>query len=379
MSIAYSRKIREFDENGSFNVGVVGVIASDKITLNNGYTVTRVYNANNGNSAYATSNYINGLGYPSTVSETMFNNVYFVREFFPYTNTQKMKNNSNVEIGKVSVKSNDGSQFGGITYGQLTNILTQRLTPNAGNSNTDYGFNTISQNYLEYQSGSTNSINLRLPLISGVADVDVVCESNGNEMIKTRGNKLNPIILTANYSQNIDDKYYILKSEDLIDTYDNKLHDYLTTLSSKNLSIQQGLVHTIEFDTIRDLERIADHLVNITEFAESRYNRKVEFHPDSEQNVKTIVKLVTEMTKDAFNAYRFKDKAASRRVMALEPRIDELEKKYRKAEIELFANGTITYNDIHYVDILSNLERIGDHTNNIAENILNNSKHDIEL
>ncbi len=167
--------------------------------------------------------------------------------------------------------------------------------------------------------------------------------------------------------------------EDLIDTYDNKLHDYLTTLSSKNLSIQQGLVHTIEFDTIRDLERIADHLVNITEFAESRYNRKVEFHPDSEQNVKTIVKLVTEMTKDAFSAYRFKDKAASRRVMALEPRIDELEKKYRKAEIELFANGTITYNDIHYVDILSNLERIGDHTNNIAENILNNSKHDIEL
>ncbi len=167
--------------------------------------------------------------------------------------------------------------------------------------------------------------------------------------------------------------------EDLIDTYDNKLHDYLTTLSSKNLSASQGLVHTIEFDTIRDLERIADHLVNITEFAESRYNRQVKFHPDSEQNVKTIVKLVTDMTKDAFKAYRDKDKAASRRVMALEPRIDELEKKYRKAEIELFANGTITYNDIHYVDILSNLERIGDHTNNIAENILNNSKHDIEL
>ena len=166
--------------------------------------------------------------------------------------------------------------------------------------------------------------------------------------------------------------------EDLIDTYDNKLHDYLTALSSKNLSVSQGLVHTIEFDTIRDLERIADHLVNICEFAESRYNRQVKFHPDSEQNVKTIVKLVTEMTKDSFNAYRNNDSAASRRVMALEPRIDELEKKYRKAEIELFANGTITYNDIHYVDILSNLERIGDHANNIAENILNNSKHDIQ-
>jgi hypothetical protein len=27
MSIPYNQKIREFDENGSFNVGVVGVIA----------------------------------------------------------------------------------------------------------------------------------------------------------------------------------------------------------------------------------------------------------------------------------------------------------------------------------------------------------------
>lgn len=167
--------------------------------------------------------------------------------------------------------------------------------------------------------------------------------------------------------------------EDLIDTYDNKLHDYLTALSSKNLTAAQGLVHTIEFDTIRDLERIGDHLVNITEFVESRNNRQVKFHPESEQNVKTIVKLVNDMVKDSFKAYKFKDKAASRRVMSLEPRIDELEKKYRKAEIELFANGTITYNDIHYVDILSNLERIGDHANNIAENILNNSKHDVEL
>ena len=30
MSIAYTRKIREFNENGSFNVGVVGVIAINK-------------------------------------------------------------------------------------------------------------------------------------------------------------------------------------------------------------------------------------------------------------------------------------------------------------------------------------------------------------
>lgn len=33
--------------------------------------------------------------------------------------------------------------------------------------------------------------------------------------------------------------------------------------------------------------------------------------------------------------------------------------------------------DLHFVDILANLERIGDHCNNIADNVLFNSLHDI--
>lgn len=167
--------------------------------------------------------------------------------------------------------------------------------------------------------------------------------------------------------------------EDLVDIYDKKLHDFLAELSSKNLSNKDIHAQTIDFDTIRDLERIADHVVNLTEFMQARYNANTKFHPESQKNIEHILELINSMVKDSFHAFEQNDKSASRRVMAIEPQIDELEKKYRKFQLKLLSEGVISDNDLHYVDILSNLERIGDHTNNIAENILNNSLHDVKV
>lgn len=171
----------------------------------------------------------------------------------------------------------------------------------------------------------------------------------------------------------------INSAEDLVDVYDNKLHDFLAELSAKNLTLRDIKNQTIDFDTIRDLERIADHVVNLTEFLQARYSSNIEFDEESLANINHMFELITQMFTDALIAFRENDKSASRRVMATEPQIDELEKKYRKTQLKLLSAGSITNNnDLHYVDILSNLERIGDHTNNIAENILNNSLHDVK-
>lgn len=167
----------------------------------------------------------------------------------------------------------------------------------------------------------------------------------------------------------------VFNLEDVVDSYDNKLHDFVAELSSKDLSERDSKTQAIAFDTIRDLERIADHLVNLTEFLQTRYNSNIQFHPVAYENINHMLILIKSMIDDSFSAYENSDKAAARRVTAIEPQIDELEKLYRKQQITMLGDGTLTNSDLHYVDILSNLERIGDHTNNIAENIITNSVH----
>lgn len=167
----------------------------------------------------------------------------------------------------------------------------------------------------------------------------------------------------------------IFSLEDIVDNYDNKLHDFVAELSSKDLSEKDTKVQAIAFDTIRDLERIADHIVNLTEFMQARYSYNLQFHPNAIENINHMLKLINSMITDSFLSYEKSDKAAARRVTAIEPQIDELEKKYRKQQLNMLSDGALTNSDMHYVDILSNLERIGDHTNNIAENIITNSVH----
>lgn len=187
---------------------------------------------------------------------------------------------------------------------------------------------------------------------------------------------------TKKYINGNDNKLFnrINNLEDVTDNYDNKLHDYLVKVSSSTLSFVAIHEQAICFDTIRDLERIADHLLNLAEFMEERYSNNYVFQEETLNMLNHLLELLTSMINDAYVSFKNNDKKSARRVRATEPQIDELEKKYRKAEVSILTSGVtnILNADLHFVDILANLERIGDHCNNIADNILFESLHDIE-
>jgi phosphate:Na+ symporter len=66
------------------------------------------------------------------------------------------------------------------------------------------------------------------------------------------------------------------------------------------------------------------------------------------------------------------DKDLARQVNAEEPKVDQMEEVYRKKHVIRINKGQCKVSDLdYYVDILSNLERIGDHTDNIALNVIN--------
>jgi phosphate:Na+ symporter len=74
------------------------------------------------------------------------------------------------------------------------------------------------------------------------------------------------------------------------------------------------------------------------------------------------------------SAYELKDKVRALEVNKREEELDLITKKYRKAHINRINDNTCPENESgFYVDILSNMERIGDHCNNIVVNILSDT------
>ncbi len=168
--------------------------------------------------------------------------------------------------------------------------------------------------------------------------------------------------------------------EEMLDTIDKKTHDYLVKIA------QAGLDHTLSqlqaeyVDTIRDFERIGDHCTNLLQFFELRYEENVKFSEDAKNELTKLYDVVKETLNLTLQAFETDDKAIALKVMEREDIIDRLVIKNRKRHImRINSNVSTETQDALYVDILSNIERIGDHCNNIAVNITQDSYYNEEM
>jgi len=167
-----------------------------------------------------------------------------------------------------------------------------------------------------------------------------------------------------------------LQLEEAINNLDTKITDYLVTISSRSLSAHESERHAILTDTVRDIERIGDHFENIVELTQIQINNKTPFSTSAMEDLKTMFSLTLSTVEESINALDHNDKDLAISVLKKERSIDELEKTLRKKHISRMSEGQcVVKAGIVFVDIISNLERIGDHAVNIAETVLGDSKY----
>lgn len=169
-----------------------------------------------------------------------------------------------------------------------------------------------------------------------------------------------------------------LQCEEMLDTMDDKIHNYLVKIGANDLDNKQVQQLAKNMDTITDLERIGDHLTNLLEFFDERHIQKIELYPEAKSDLKELYELLRKTLHQSLQAYIEKNKELALEVNVREDILDKLVKKYRKNHVNRVNDKTYAETDAgFYVDILSNMERIGDHCNNIVINILSeNYTHD---
>lgn len=178
---------------------------------------------------------------------------------------------------------------------------------------------------------------------------------------------------THNYLKTGTSKYseQAYSLEDAINNLDRKITDYLVKLSSASLTDNESEEHSTLMDTVRDIERIGDHFENIVELVDYQIRNKVELTEAAEKDLEEMFTLTISTVKEAVEALRTNDKALANDVRLKEDQIDKMERSLRKKHIMRMNEGLCSGQaGIVFVDIISNLERIGDHAVNIAEAVL---------
>jgi len=155
--------------------------------------------------------------------------------------------------------------------------------------------------------------------------------------------------------------------EDRTDHYEDMLGSYLVKLSGLKISAQDSAEAAVLLKALNDFERIGDHSLNILESAEELQEKGFAFSSAAWHELRILIKAVDEIISLSFTAFRNNDLEMAFRVEPLEQVIDDLKEKLRIHHILRLQQGTCSIETgFVWSDLLTALERIGDHCSNIA-------------
>ena len=179
--------------------------------------------------------------------------------------------------------------------------------------------------------------------------------------------------LSYNYIIGLDEKVAEKghKTEEAINTIDEKLTRYLIRLSSESLSQKESEVLTNILDSSRDLERIGDHaegLLNLTDYLQ---RKDVHFSEAALEELAEIYQATTAFIKDALDSVENNDIEKAQSLIERHKEINNMERVLRKTHIKRLNKGECsTQAGVNFIDIISHYTRVSDHAMNLAEKVI---------
>jgi len=172
----------------------------------------------------------------------------------------------------------------------------------------------------------------------------------------------------------------IRKDEDVTDKYEDALGTYLVKLSTRQISVSDSAEAAKLLRIIGDLERIGDHSVNILASAEELYEKKISFSASAAKEVNVLKNALREILSLSIDAFINNDMLLADRVEPLEQVIDDLSAEIRKRHIARLQRGECSIEQGFILnDLLTNMERVGDHCSNIAACVIDMADNNMNL
>lgn len=163
--------------------------------------------------------------------------------------------------------------------------------------------------------------------------------------------------------------------EKIVNELERELAAYLVKLSNTSISTRNRETVDGLFNTINDIERVGDHADNIGELAQYILDNNLHFSEVAIEELRMMHELVMRGYTDALTAMKNLDSSLAMKVIEIEGKVDHIEKTLRANHISRLNNQQcVPSSGVIFLDIISNMERISDHSSNIAMAVLDEIK-----
>ncbi|MGN0481418.1 MAG: Na/Pi cotransporter family protein [Lachnospiraceae bacterium] len=202
-----------------------------------------------------------------------------------------------------------------------------------------------------------------------IANPTIAIEQSRNVMMSmakmTQKNLSRALALIDEFNEEKYDK--IMRREDDIDKYEDKLGTYIIKITQRELTPDENRQVSKILHTMSDFERIADHAVNIAEAAKELHDKKLQFSDQGKEDIEVLSDMTREIMNLVTNAFNNNDIVSAYRTEPLEELVDIYSNEIKSNHVIRVQRGECTlHQGFIFNDLLTDYERISDHCSNIA-------------
>ncbi len=163
----------------------------------------------------------------------------------------------------------------------------------------------------------------------------------------------------------------ILEREIVVNILQREITTYLTRITEHDLIEEQSARALALMHAVNDIERIGDHAENIVELIEIKRDQNLIYPEESLRDARATFEQVLKTLKMALDSLQDYDVEKAKNAKVMEKETDKLTRSFVAVNITRLNEKKIKpYSGIILVDLISNLERISDHSENIADVVL---------
>lgn len=161
----------------------------------------------------------------------------------------------------------------------------------------------------------------------------------------------------------------VSEKEDITDILQTEITHYLISMSEEQLCPELSKEISVAMRMVNEIERIADHAENIAKISKKRTRNNLEFSKESITEILSLYFITKEFLDDVTKSFKNKDDYV-KNCLGKESIINEFTWKYKNSCVKRFNKKHSVVHGLVFVDILNQIEKVGDHIFNMAELVL---------
>ena len=170
----------------------------------------------------------------------------------------------------------------------------------------------------------------------------------------------------------------VKKKEDHVNNLRDLIIKYLSSMfSTETVTEKQALTISGMMHVVADVEHVGDNCDNIADFAREKIDGGYVFSDKACAEIYQCFDHVSKMLDNSIKALGSSDTDLAKLVKQQEDELDTMESEYRLGHMRRLDSGECSPEfTVLYMDVIHNIERMGDNCENIANAVLDNLKID---